>query len=101
MEVVLEFLDCHHVNLLLLLAEAGLNLQMERNWNCLLLDYHFVDLLLEDSSSAGLFPRPLFPLAALLAGLFGYPPPDPLPPLLDWSGGSPPAGLGFAPKGVH
>ena len=50
---------------------------------------------------AGLFPGPLFPQGALLARLFGFPPPDPSPLLLDPSGGPPRGDLGFAPKGVH
>ena len=52
-EVLLELLDFLQAVLLLLTAVAGLNLEVEAEvrWNCRCLDYHWVDLLLRDSSS--------------------------------------------------
>ena len=77
-EVLLELLGSHRAVLLLLSAKAGLKVEVVVDWNCLLLDWAVLLLaglllLLDCSLYLG------FRWVALPAGLFGSPPPHPLP----------------------
>ena len=86
LEVLMELLDFHRAVPLLLTAEAGYSLEVEGS-KCHSVD-HLVALLLEGLLLLLECCLDLgFPLGALPPGLFGSPPPDPVPPLLDPSGG--------------
>ena len=95
---VVEALDCRRAGLLLRSVVEAWNLEVvEVELNC-----HYLGLPPGGTPPPEVLEPALPPPGcALPAGFFGFPPPDPLPPSPDRSGGPPPADLGRVCRGVH